>query len=330
VRDEGERRIAHFAKVQLCGRVWACPVCGPRIRQDRARDVDFACARWIERYGPGSVMLLTLTIPHDRGESLATVLEAVSASFATLVAGRRWQEDKARYSVSHYVRAHDCTVGEHGWHFHIHVVLLATRALSAEELQGLGDSLFGRWAHAVERLGRRPPSRLHGLQLEQAHCHQAVSDYVFQVVSGDGARSKPVALEVARGDLKSSRHDGHRTPWEVLADFAETGDLEDLALWHEWERATAGVHAIRWSKGLRRETGLAAEYTDDEIVQVEIGGEIIYTFQGDEWAAVCATRGAQAMLLTAAEQGGTLAVVRCLQSLLASRPGHTIVRLGVG
>jgi hypothetical protein len=158
------------------------------------------------------------------------------------VAGRAWQEDKQRFGLVHYVRAHDCTVGPNGWHFHIHVVLLASRSLEA--LDELSNSLFGRWARFVERLGDRPPTREHGLQLEQARNRKAVADYVFQVLSGNSDRGKPVALEVARGDLKSSKHTGHRTPWEVLADFAETGDVDDLELWHEWERATQGVHAI--------------------------------------------------------------------------------------
>ena len=60
-----------------------------------------------------------------------------------------------------------------------------------------------------------------------------------------------VGNEMARADLKQGR-DGHRTPFEILDDFRWTGDLEDLALWHEYERATKGQQAITWSKGLRQ------------------------------------------------------------------------------
>jgi hypothetical protein len=275
-------------------------------------------------------MLLTLTVPHDYGEPLVKVTQDVRAAFGSLVAGRAWQDDKAAFSLAHYVRAHDCTVGPHGWHFHVHVVLLGRTVLQLGEVDALANSLYTRWSRLVKQMGRRPPSRAHGLQLEQARSEAAVSDYVFQVVSGEGPRCKPVALEVARGDLKASRHPDHRTPWEVLADFSETGDLADLALWHEWEAATAGVHAIRWSKGLRQEIGLAAEKTDEEIVQVEVGGEVIYTFSFAEWTAVCATRGAQGRILVAAEEGGTLGVVRYLRSVFPSRIATPLPSVGAG
>jgi hypothetical protein len=86
LRTDQNRRVAHFARVQLCGRVWVCPVCGPRIRQTRAQDLDMACARWLDRHGTGSVMLLTLTVPHDYGESLKRVVDRVRSAFGALSA----------------------------------------------------------------------------------------------------------------------------------------------------------------------------------------------------------------------------------------------------
>jgi hypothetical protein len=141
------------------------------------------------------------------------------------------------------------------------------------------------------------------------------------VVTGEDDRSFPVALEVARGDLKSSRHIGHRTPWQVLAAFAESGDSSDLDLWHTWERATDRVQAIRWSAGLRAEVALGEEETDEEAVEAVVGGEVVYTFSMEEWRLVCRTRGGKAAVLTQAEEGGTLAVRLYLAALSA---GHTV------
>ena len=139
---------------------------------------------------------------------------------------------------------------------------------------------------AVTRCGFRPPSEEHGVRLEQARSGSDIARYVCQVVvGGNEDRPRAVAFEVARGDLKTSRHDGHRTPWEILAAFADSGDCDDLALWHEWERETRGVQAIRWSQGLHKLVDVQ-EQTDEELRAIEIGGELVYVFAEGEWYVV--------------------------------------------
>lgn len=174
----------------------------------------------------------------------------------------------------------------------------------ADAYRYVSEAYGERWANAIRRQGNRAPSPEHGISLEQARSRDDLSRYVCQVVAGDGERPIPVALEVARGDLKSSSHFGHRTPWQVLADFSATGESEDLTLWREWEKATRGIHAIRWSNGLRAEVGLTEALTDEEIVAVEIGGEVVYTFSRREWSFVVRRRGALARVLDLAEEGG--------------------------
>ncbi len=259
-------------------------------------------------------MLLTLTLPHDFGQTLKDLLGTVRQSLSTLVSGRRWQEDKGRFDLNHWVRAHDVTVGPNGWHPHLHIVLFGDRALSTDELATLEERLFQRWAGAIGNRGNRRPTREHGIALEQARSRSDVSRYVCQVVAGD-EESTPVALEVARGDLKTSSHHGHRTPWQVLADFRETGDAFLLKLWHEWEQTTRNVHAIRWSKGLRAAVGLRKELSDEEIVAVEIGGEVVYVFSRYEWRVLTRTRGAMHAVLCAAEEGGSEAVMVLINCL---------------
>jgi Replication protein len=316
--------IAHFAHVMLCGRVWVCPVCGPKIRQKRATELDLACARWIEGHGVASLLLLTLTLPHDFGEPLGDLLKTVRDSFTSLVSGRAWQSDKQRFGLAHWVRAHDITVGKNGWHPHLHIVLFARAPLSANQCTALEDSLYSRWVRVVTNRGFRPPSRQYGIQLEQARSRADAARYVCQVVAGEDDRAIPVAMEVARGDLKTSLYAGQRTPWQVLADFASTGDCADLSLWREWENATERVQAIRWSCGLRNEIALGEEATDDEVVQAVVGGEVVYTFAMPEWRLLCRTRGARAKALQRGEEGGEIGVHCFMQELVkASEPNSS-------
>jgi hypothetical protein len=148
-------------------------------------------------------------------------------------------------------------------------------------------------------------------------------------VCGSEKKPIPIALEVARGDLKTASHTGHRTPWQILSDFAATGDCNDLALWHEWEASTEGLHAIRWSNGLRGAVGLANELTDDEVVQAMVGGEVVYTFTIPQWNRLCYTRGARGKALRLAEESGTLGVARFMEELATASSRLAIGLVGV-
>lgn len=55
---------------------------------------------------------------------------------------------------------------------------------------------------------------------------------------------------MARGDLKTGRA-GSRTPFQILADYYQTGDTSYRQLWHEYARVSRGLAAVRWSRGLR-------------------------------------------------------------------------------
>lgn len=313
--------VAHYSRVQLCGHIWTCPVCSPRIRQVRAGDVDQAAATWLTRYGAGSVLLLTLTLPHDAGERLDVVLGAVRRSFSALVAGRAWQEDKRTYQLAHYIRAHDLTVGPHGWHPHLHILLFARGALDPIQLDALRGRLFTRWGAAVQELDRRAPTWEHGVTLEAARNRTDVTRYVCQVVTdADGADGPDVAMELARGDLKRSRHAEHRTPWQLLEDYGANPSERDRRLWREYEKATRGVKAIRWSNGLRAAVELGEELSDQQIVMEEIGGQVLYEFAPREWRGFRDARGffgpsAAAELLEQAELGGKAGIRAYLKAI---------------
>jgi hypothetical protein len=276
------------------------------------------------------VLLLTLTLPHYAGERLDLVHGAVRRAFSALVAGRAWQEDKASYQLEHYIKAHDVTVGLNGWHPHLHLLLFARAGLDQAALASLRVRLFSRWSHALAMLARAEPSLEHGLTLEAARNRTDVTRYVCQVVTdADGADGLDVAMEVARGDLKRSRHPGQRSPWQLLEDYAVNPTDRDRKLWREYERATRGVHAIRWSNGLRAAVELGEALTDQQIVMEEIGGQVLYEFTPAAWRGFRDARGlfgpsAAAELLEQAELGGAIAI-RLYLAALAER--DTVDRL---
>jgi hypothetical protein len=82
---------------------------------------------------------------------------------------------------------------------------------------------------------------------------------------------------MTRGDLKTSRTYS-RTPFQILADYYQTGDTRDRDLWHEYGRVTRSLAAVRWSRGLRVVMLGAvtdAERTDEELAAEDVGGDLV-------------------------------------------------------
>jgi len=306
--------VAHFTNVQTCGSIWSCPVCGPKVRQERAIEIDQAMQRWLDRSG-GAVLFLTLTMPHDFGDDLDALFRVQKAAWGRIFSGRAWQDEKAQFGLLHWIRSWDCTHGVNGWHPHAHAVLFASRTPTAVELEAIERRFHARWASAVEERGYRRPTRENGIKLELARTRADLAAYVAQLaVVSDANEDCKVALEVARTDLKLGRK-GRRTPFEILAAFAGSGDYDQLLLWREWESATHGKHAIQWSRGLRALLEID-ERTDEEIAAEEVGGETVYTFAADEWVAVCRVRRGQSRVLAAAELQRPGAIAVCIAQIL--------------
>lgn len=320
--------VAHYSNVQLCGLVHLCPVCSPRIRAERATEINEALARWNAARGNGSIALATLTLPHVWDEPLSALLSLVADGFARLTQGKAWKTLREEFGLAGYIRAHDITHGANGWHPHLHVVLLAEKPISDRAARRLRAALFDQWKAAVVAVGHRAPDR-RACSVEVARNAAAVSGYVAQVVAGKNENGRPlgVAFEVARGDLKTSRNTGQRTMWEILGSAVarptngttvSLAQRRDLALWREWEAASKGVHAIQWSRGLRALAGATDEKTDEEVVAIEIGGDIVYEFRDrNEWRAVVARQGARLRLLRAAERWQGKGVARLVQRIFA-------------
>ena len=114
---------------------------------------------------------------------------------------------------------------------------------------------------------------------------------------------------MTRGDLKTSRT-GNRTPFQILADYYQTGDTRDRNLWHEYARATRSLAAVRWSRGLRSivlAPAAAHQHTDEEMASLDVGGELLAVIQLSTWSRM-RTAGLELALLVSAEHGGRDAI----------------------
>jgi len=292
-----EDRRAHFGNVQCCGSVHACPVCAAKIRQRRAAEIDTAVRAHLT--AGGFALFQTFTLPHDFGDELGALLETVAKAFRKVIAGRGYLADKLDYSISGTIRASETTFGKAGAHPHLHVILFCDRHLSPREVRTLQARLFGRWSAAVEAVGYRAP--LIGLCPIERVTSRGVAEYVQKLVLTDDTNRR-VGMEMTRHDLKAARRQG-KTPFQVLRDFAATGDCADLALWREWERASLGTRSLTWSKGLKARYSVN-EKTDEELAAEQVGGGLVAELTVEQWNLVKGEHLGTLAVLEAAEDSG--------------------------
>lgn len=310
--------VAHISGVETCGRIWLCPVCSAKIRVRRGEEVAIGVGNWIK--SGGACYFVTATLPHERGDRLSESLATLSEAWRWSTSLRSAKNDVEKYGVVGNIKSVEITHGMNGWHPHIHSVILTEDSIPLDDPTGHRDmhnwytSWDARWARALERVGWA--TGLEGVRLRLDMVEKStvagLAAYVTKLQTGN---RRGLGNEIARADLKGGRKSS-RTPFEILANFATSGDLADLELWHEYEVATAGRSAIRWSRGLRDLVAPElAEQTDEEVAAEEVGGETLAFLRPDLWYRLAEIPGGDALILDAAESGGLEAVIRTLVAL---------------
>jgi hypothetical protein len=291
--------VAHFAGVAVCGLIWVCPVCGPKIRQGRAEEIGAALRAAIDQ-GFG-VEFLTLTFRHHAGQSLAHLLDADRKAWDSTRKSRPLREMLEALGYLGLVQAHEVTHGQNGWHPHRHISLVFARSLTDNERVQLEALIWRVWNGRLQRQGLSS-LRGPGAVLKRCTAAEGLGWYLTKIEDEKGGNSA-LGLEMARGDLKTGRLGG-RTPQEILKDALEGGEVRDVALWQEYEQATFGRKLMTWTPGLRKQLlGLVPEVDDQELAEAEVGGEVLAVLEVSAWRIVRNASPGGVEALEAAEVG---------------------------
>jgi hypothetical protein len=235
------------------------------VREKRAGKIDQAV---VEALGRGwTVLFVTCTAPHSLGQALADTFDVVRAGRAKTRDGRPWQRVKNLFGCVGSIRAWEVTHGAKGWHPHSHELLFFDRPVGDGEVQQIGWHYQATYGALVEAQTGRALHGEHGIDVRRVTDAGTLGGYLTKVEGGWGA-----GLELARSDAKKGRGGG-RTPWELLGDAA-AGDVQAAELWAEYESATAGVHCIQWSAGLKDLLGVVDNQTDEEAAASEADGDV--------------------------------------------------------
>lgn len=303
---------AHFSGVESCGRIWLCPVCSAKIRARRGDEIAEAVGRHIA--AGGGAYFATATLPHDQGDALTASLDVLTKAWRSLTGTKYYSQERERFGILGNIKAVEITHGRNGWHPHIHAVILTAAEVELLALCDWFGRLDARWARALQRHGWNSGKVGYRFRLDLVNRSTASSlaAYVTKV------QESGLGNEIARADLKRGRKSS-RTPLQILADFGTDGLAADLDLWHEYERATAGKSALRWSRGLRALLlPEVDEMTDEEIASEEVGGDAVAYILPHTWYRLADIPGAQSAVLDAVEADGWEGLIR---TLIAYRVG---------
>jgi hypothetical protein len=263
--------VAYSDGVVLCGSVWACPVCGRKIRFRRSQEVELAAVRW--SLAGGSLVMVTDTIRHQRADPLADSLAILKSAHRRLLNDRRWKSLRAG-PLAHLIVATEITWGSNGWHPHIHDLLFVRPGFDpAEVVAGIEAWLPKSWPNIVERVGGRRPNLRYGVRAQAIEADAA--SYIAKI-----------AKEATRADLKGDS----RSPFALLDAMAD-GEAPAIAMWSEYVTATKGVRAIVMSRGLR--AALLAdveEKSDEELAAEVVDGQVLEVVPGVTWQQWCRLR----------------------------------------
>jgi len=251
--------VVHVGGVKCCGSPWACPVCSPVIRERRAGEIDQGVAGHLA--GGGSAYFVTSTMRHHAGTPLADSLKIVQRSWTQTMRSRSARGG----GYVGQIRSIEITHGKHGWHPHIHAVILFDEHTSDTAAMSYLRAMGTRWGDQVRKRGGSVGAS--GFDIRPVHEHgDGIGSYLCKVQGGWG-----IGLELARADVKQGRSTTSVKPFEFLA-RAAAGEAFALTMWSYYERATKGRNAIVWSRGLKARLGVV-EVDDTAAAEAELQDE---------------------------------------------------------
>lgn len=306
-----EHGKCHYGDLIICGSVWDCPVCAAKIAEIRRLELTLATQQ--HTAAGGSVLLVTLTYPHQREDDLSDLLARQAKAMIWFYSHRDYKDLKKRYMKKGRVRALEVNHGEaNGWHPHVHELWFMDLHLS--DFETLHLEVLTLWRKACVKHGLGLPSFEHGVDIRGG-------DYAAKYVTKFGQEDKKdwsIEHELTKANVKKGRK-GSRSPFQLLDDYIE-GDKRSGALFAEYSKAFYRKKQLTWSRGLKAQFDLE-EKTDDDIAHdQEDVAVLLAEIETDEWYAITKTstpkQDNRALVLTLAENGGADAMRRFIADLV--------------
>ena len=282
------RNKANYTNVMRCANAWGCPVCAAIISEHRKCEVKEAMDWW-KKQG-GSVLLLTLTVPHYSDTDIKQLKKDLKKAYGKFFKGVRASKDMfERWQIKHYISCFEITHGTNGFHPHYHVLLFVPYSLGKQSLPGIKQDMYKVWKDCCLKAGLDEPSEKHGLDL------QAGNDAANYVAKWG------LEHEMTKGHIKKGKENS-RTPFDILRSYTDSENEADANLFKLYYFAFKGTRQLNWSKGLKKLVSKAEEKTDQEIVDdTDNVAEMLFKLDIEMWNAVRKQKKQGELLVAVAE-----------------------------
>lgn len=250
--------------VGVCGSVWTCPCCAPKINLRRREEI--ASAYEAVGAAGGVAYMMTYTVKHGIGDDVAVLVAKYKDAMQLLQKSQAFKEITRKKALKRpragslpylgylgRIANLEVTYGaKNGWHPHEHHLWFFERDLTARELTAVRTSLFDAWAEACEAVGLPRPLktvkvggkvRYLGLDIRKA---LSAAEYLSKF---GHERLWAPEKELASSHVKQAKAKG-RTPFQLLADYAD-GDAQAGQKFTEFAEAFLGRHQLQFSRSLK-------------------------------------------------------------------------------
>ena len=282
------RNKANYTNVMRCANAWGCPVCAAIISEHRKCEVKEAMDWW-KKQG-GSVLLLTLTVPHYSDTDIKQLKKDLKKAYGKFFKGVRASKDMfERWQIKHYISCFEITHGINGFHPHYHVLLFVPYSLGKQSLPGIKQDMYKVWKDCCLKAGLDEPSEKHGLDLQAGN------------EAGAYVAKWGLEHEMTKGHIKKGK-ENNRTPFDILRSYTDSENQADSNLFKLYYFAFKGTRQLNWSKGLKKLVSKAEEKTDQEIVDdTDNVAELLFKLDIEMWHAVRKQKKQGELLVAVAE-----------------------------
>lgn len=322
---------AFFTGLVTCGSVWSCPACSVKIQERRrleiAQGIEWAYANGLQP------VMVTLTFPHSRWDSVQGLLDGQKEALTRLRKGAAWDRFKEYSGYEGLIRALELTFGDNGPHPHTHelwfvsrdaVADLSTvearafeakkRGCSISDLDHLVDmktEVIKRWETACRAAGMLDDDKITAFRKHAVDVKGwcSASEYLAKM---DDAKHWGIDRELAKASSKAGKAKGMH-PFGLLAEAGE-GNKKAGYRFVEYSLAVKGRAQLFWSRGLKKRVGIV-EKTDTEVAEEETDKADLMSLLNDQDWILIRSFGAQAKMLEAAEDGGWAGIQEALRVL---------------
>lgn len=305
----------HYGNLYTCGSVWHCPICASKIAEFRRIELQAGMNAHVAN--GGSVVMMTLTYPHELDLPLHESLEKQSKALRIMKGQRRYKELMKAVGSKGSVRGLEATFGDNGWHPHTHDLIFCKDQENALQLL---EEVRELWEKAVKRAGLGQINK-HGFKLNGG---DYAAEYVAKFGREPALENWGASHELTRGHIKTGKKDS-RTPFDLLRDATDGDDMSGC-LFQEYALQFKGKRQLYFSPGLKKyleelkvkvDQDLA-ELGDVESLPAEDEKELIMTLDEKQWQLILRSN-ARGEVLEAAFKYGRVGVLKLLD-LLASKP----------